>query len=217
MAVPWFRIFKMAVGATNVARQVARHQASSDASGQLAAPARRSGLMEGRLAGVVVAALREAFDRDHQRLEFEREQLEIDRQRAERSLRLELARQAADREVAHLHVLTGTAAVSWLGSLFLSATFVGVSRFAQAALGLGWLLLIGALAATFVARARVRQELDRLVRAETPAAGAKKLENITLADWSTHFDVTATGLSGAAAQWLIVAGLTAIALATLTR
>ena len=56
---------------------------------------RRPGGLEARLAGVVVAALKEAFDRDTQRLELEREQLDAERQRAERALRLELRRQAA--------------------------------------------------------------------------------------------------------------------------
>jgi len=55
------------------------------------------GQIETRLAGVVVAALKEAFDRDHQRLELERQHMAEERARAERALRLELIRQAGDR------------------------------------------------------------------------------------------------------------------------
>src|SRR6187551_3229109 len=56
------------------------------------------GQIETRLTNVVVAALKEAFDRDHARLELERAQLEEQRRRSEEALRLELRRQAADRE-----------------------------------------------------------------------------------------------------------------------
>src|SRR6185295_19692398 len=60
--------------------------------------------LEARLSNVVVAALKEAFDRDHARLELERAQLEEQRRRAEEALRLELRRQAADRELARLRL-----------------------------------------------------------------------------------------------------------------
>ena len=40
------------------------------------------GALEARLAGVVVAALKEAFDRDSRRLELERDQLAAERLRA---------------------------------------------------------------------------------------------------------------------------------------
>ena len=73
--------------------------AAADDPEQLAV-SERGGPLEVRLAGVVVAALKEAFDRDHQRLELEREQIEAERMRAERLLRIELARQAGNRESA---------------------------------------------------------------------------------------------------------------------
>ena len=46
----------------------------------------RLGALETRLAGVVVAALKEAFDRDKARMDLERETLEAERARAERAL-----------------------------------------------------------------------------------------------------------------------------------
>ena len=68
---------------------------------------------------MVVSALKEAFDRDHQRLELERQRLEEERERAERLLRLEWLRQAGEREIARLRVLAGVALAGWLGTLFL--------------------------------------------------------------------------------------------------
>src|SRR5213075_3493350 len=72
---------------------------SPDAALAQAAGAQGLGQIETRLTGVVVAALKEAFNRDHARLELERAQLEEQRRRAEEALRLELRRQAIDREL----------------------------------------------------------------------------------------------------------------------
>src|SRR6476660_1172926 len=77
------------------------------------------GQIETRLTNVVVAALKEAFDRDHARLELERAQLEEQRRRAEEALRLELRRQAADRELARLRLLGGVALVGWIAAVAL--------------------------------------------------------------------------------------------------
>ena len=55
------------------------------------------GQIETRLAGVVVAALKEAFDRDRARMDLERTHMESERQRAEEALRAELRRQSAER------------------------------------------------------------------------------------------------------------------------
>src|SRR3954470_5010541 len=102
------------------------------------------GQIETRLTNVVVAALKEAFDRDHARLELERAQLEEQRRRAEEALRLELRRQAADREFARLRLLGGAALVGWIASVILVVVRLGTmsvaSRGASAA---AWLLLLG--------------------------------------------------------------------------
>ena len=86
MAVPWLRLIDAALGLSDVVRRT-RGRSSADAeSHQLAAVQSTSmlGGIEARLAGVVVAALKEAFDRDSRRLDLEREQIEAERQRAER-------------------------------------------------------------------------------------------------------------------------------------
>src|SRR5512145_1510629 len=63
------------------------------------------GQLEARLAGVVVAALKEAFDRDRVRMDLERAQMESERQRAEEALRAELRRQAADRALGQVRLI----------------------------------------------------------------------------------------------------------------
>src|SRR5678809_270454 len=65
-------------------------------------PSGFAGEIEARLTNVLVAALKEAFDRDHARLDLERAHLEEQRRRAEEAARLELRRQTADREIARL-------------------------------------------------------------------------------------------------------------------
>ena len=82
------------------------------------------GGLETRLAGVVVAALKEAFDRDTRRLDLEHEQMAAERLRAERALRLELRRQAADREIARVRLLAAAALASWLGTLFFAGRVI---------------------------------------------------------------------------------------------
>src|SRR5579864_1764622 len=118
MPVPWLRILSAVIGVTDFAR-LTTGRAGGDEE-QLVPGNRALGQLETHLAGVVVAALKEAFDRDSRRLELEREQLEAERRRAERALQLEVLRQAGDREVARLRLLAGVAAGGWLGSLFFS-------------------------------------------------------------------------------------------------
>jgi hypothetical protein len=108
------------------------------------------GQLETRLAGVVVAALKEAFDRDSARLELERSHIESERRRAEEALRAELRRQAADRLLSQLKLV----AVMAIGMLGLTAALMvwlpglgdGIPRGLLAA---GWLFAIGALGAGF--------------------------------------------------------------------
>ena len=123
---------------------------------QTAAAQGLAGQIETRLTNVVVAALKEAFDRDHARLELERAQIEEQRSRAEEALRMELRRQAIDRELARLRLLAGTALIGWIASI--AVLFIHPSGIAsRIVLGLGWLLLLGALGAAFNAQGRVHK------------------------------------------------------------
>jgi hypothetical protein len=115
-----------------------------------------AGQIETRLTNVVVAALKEAFDRDHARLELERAQLDEERRRAENLLKLERQRQATDRELARLRLLAGAAMTGWIASVVLVAAGVaGGSLPAMVTLTLGWVLLLSALGASFHAQGRV--------------------------------------------------------------
>jgi hypothetical protein len=151
-----------------------------------------AGQLEARLTNVVVAALKEAFDRDHARLELERAQLEEQRRRAEEAMRLELRRQAADRELGRLRLLAGTALVGWIASLFvLGLRLDTASTVARALLGGGWLLLLGALASAFTAQGRISAYVPEHNTALDPGPGA------------------------AAALWLLVGGLALAAMSLL--
>lgn len=115
-----------------------------------------AGQIEARLTNVVVAALKEAFDRDHARLELERFQLDEARQRAETALQAELRRQAADRELARLRLLAGAALIGWIASVGMAAGgLAAASTPARVVLVIGWILLLGALGAAFAAQASV--------------------------------------------------------------
>ena len=142
------------------------------------------GHLETRLTNVVVAALKEAFDRDHARLELERAQLDEQRRRAEDAMRAELRRQAADREVGRLRLLAGTALVGFIASVAIFvATLTGASLVSRGIVAVAWVLLLGALGAAFTAQARVSAH-----------AG----------EGSTPIDA---GAAGALSLWLLIAGL----------
>lgn len=146
-----------------------------------------AGQIETRLTNVVVAALKEAFDRDHARLELERAQMEEDRRRAAAALQAELRRQAADRELGRLRLLAGAAMVGWIASVSIVAGgLASATTGARSVLTLGWLLLLGALGAAFTAQGKIGAPSS----SESRAGG---------------------GALGVLALWLLIAGLAATA------
>ena len=151
-----------------------------------------TGQIEARLTNVVVAALKEAFDRDHARLELERAQLDEQRRRAEEAMRLELRRQAADRELARLRLIGGAALIGWIASVIVVVarleTLSGPARGISVG---GWLLLLGALGAAFAAQGRL---------------------GIAVTDPSAPMTA---GRGGVAALWMLIAGLAVSAIAIL--
>ena len=194
MAVPWVKILDTVLGLTSMARAARERSTAAPADERLETVAGRAavgGPLEARLAGVVVAALKEAFDRDHQRLELERDQLEGERQRAEQALRLEMRRQAIDRELGRLRLIAGLAVACWLGTLVFAARLLDGGGGGRAALGIGWLLLLASLGASFSAQS-------------TLARGSGSAE-----DGATAHDLS-PGIAAAASPWLIVLGLAAI-------
>ena len=197
MALPWLQILDAVIGVTDLARSRKIRKLSQESvepSQQIEASRGGAGLggIKARLAGVVVAALKEAFERDTHRLELERQQLEAERQRAERVLKLELRRHTIDREIGRLRLLAGIAVASWIGTLFFAARLLGGPVGARAALGSGWILLLAAFASSFVGQGRV-------------AALAARTDD----------GPGDSGAAGALSVWLIVAGLALVGLAVL--
>jgi hypothetical protein len=157
-------------------------------------PSGLTGQIETRLTNVLVAALKEAFDRDHARLDLERAQLDEQRRRAEEALRLELRRQAADRETGRLRLLAGTALAGWIASVLLLVLRLGVaSPVSRGVLVAGWVLLLGSLAAAFTAQGRIGADASD-AGATGPIDG---------------------GAAAPATLWLLVAGLAATAISLL--
>jgi hypothetical protein len=193
MPVPWLQLIDAALGVANFAR--GRRDPPASASEDLQAPPQVQGGLEARLAGVVVAALKEAFDRDSRRLELEREQLAAERMRAERAMRLELRRQAADHEIGRQRLLAGVAFAAWIGTLAFSARLIGGTLGARIALGAGWMLLLGSIAASFAAQSQAAASVEALAADDDRRAEP--------------------GVAGAFALWLLLFGLVVIGVAAL--
>jgi hypothetical protein len=151
------------------------------------------GLIEARLAGVVVAALKEAFDRDSTRLELERSQIEAERQRAEAALQAELRRQAADRVLGQLRLVAVMAVGVWALSAALGVWLPGMrDGLSRILLGLGWLFAIGALGSAFAGWQQIsRWSSDtRTVAVTLPEPGAA-----AFAPWLLLVALALTGAS----------------------
>jgi len=185
-----FRAYDAVISFRDAARRLKDSSSASKSETSLSQTAAAQGLagqIEARLTNVVVAALKEAFDRDHARLELERAQIEEERRRAEEALRLELRRQTVDREIGRLRLLAGTALIGWIASI--AVLFVHQASVpSRVVLGVGWLLLLGSLGAAFAAQGRVNAErTDKPERAD----------------------------EGALPLWLLIAGLAATAISLL--
>jgi hypothetical protein len=152
-----FRAFETMMALREAAKRfTAPSEPSSPPPPSPAAMQTLAGQLEAPLTNVVVAALKEAFNRDHARLELERAQLDEERRRAEQALRQELRRQAADRELGRLRLLAVVALSGWIASIavFVAGTG-GASTAARIVLAVGWVLLLGALGMAFAAQGQV--------------------------------------------------------------
>lgn len=150
----WLRVLDAISGASDLARRIKGTPAKTDES--LAPGSRMLGQVEARLAGVVVAALKEAFDRDSARMELERAQIEAERRRAEEALRLEALRQAGDRQVAEARLVAVIAIVVWVVSALIAMRLAaGAAAAPKTLLAIGWLLLLAAVGCTFRAQSQI--------------------------------------------------------------
>jgi hypothetical protein len=168
-----FRAFETMMAVREVARRFTATPESSPAEAPSPAAVQNiAGQLEAPLTNVVVAALKEAFNRDHARLELERAHLDEERRRAEQALRLELRRQAADRELGRLRLLAGASLAGWIASVAMFAGGVGGdSLAARVVVAVGWLLLLGALGMAFTAQGQVgAATADGDLPVTTPAA-----------------------------------------------
>ena len=147
--------------------------------------------LETRLAGVVVAALKEAFDRDHARMEFERSQIEAERRRAEEALAAELRRQAAEQALGQLKLLAIMAIGMWMLSAALAVWLPGMrAGVPRGLLGAGWALSFAALGCTFAGSQAISTWTSAPVNSAPPARGAA-----AAAPWLLLLALASTGAS----------------------
>jgi len=150
-----------------------------------------AGTLETRLAGVVVVALKEAFDRDRARMDLEREQVESERRRAEEALAAELRRQAAERALGQLRLLAIMAIGTWMLSAALAVWLPGMrAGLPRALLGTGWALAFGALGCSFAGSHRIAVWTAAPASSTPPASGAA-----AAAPWLLLLALVSTGAS----------------------
>ena len=203
MPIPWLSLIDVALGINDVVRRVKGGTGVATQRAQSASTTSARGGRDTRLAGVMMSALKEAFDRDHvrhelerQRAEDERQRADEERQRAERAMRLELLRQAGDRELSRMRTVLIASAASLLGSiLFMTRLSSGTGG--RVMLGLGWVLLLAAVAQSFAEQGRVSRLL---------ASGDDRLnpERLTSGNQALALASTLAGLAFVAIAALLV-------------
>lgn len=149
----WLRLIDMAA---NVAQWTGRLRKPEGPRETTLAAGGSLANLETRLAGVVVAALKEAFDRDKARMDLERAHLDAERERAEQALRAELRRQAADLALGRIRTTAMMAIGVWMVSAVLAVWMPGLhTGAARYVLGAGWACALAALSCAFAGWQRV--------------------------------------------------------------
>jgi hypothetical protein len=156
------------------------------------------GALETRLAGVVVAALKEAFDRDRARMDLERSHMEAERERAEAALRAELRRQAVERIVAQLRLVSVMAIGIWMLSAALGIWLPGMrTGLPRGLMAGGWLLAIATLGCAFAAWQSIASSSSAAADASLAVSGSGETVQPT----------GAASLPARAAPWLLLGSL----------
>ena len=169
----WMRVIDAVSGIAQVSGKL-RQKTAPDGG----VPAESSpGTLETRMAGVVVAALKEAFDRDRARMDLERTQIESERRRAEEALTAELRRQAAERALGQLRLIAVMAIGAWMLSAVLAVWLPGMRAGGpRGLLGAGWALSFAAVGCAFAASQHISlwtaRSLDATDSPRSPAASA---------------------------------------------
>jgi hypothetical protein len=184
------QVFDTVSNLAQLSTRFRRPEAPGDALAQTDPASSPLGQVETRLTSVVVAALREAFDRDRARMELERTHLDAERQRAEVALRAELARQAADRALGRIRVIAIMTIGVWMLSAALGVWLPGMrAGTARWVLGAGWGFVLASLGASFSAWQAISQ------RGASESGHAAPGAAETIAPWLL---LVALALSGAA-------------------
>jgi hypothetical protein len=143
----WMRVLDTVSGLIQMSGRFRRPETDLQAPAAGGGPL---GQLETRLAGVVVAALKEAFDRDRARMDLERTQMEGERARAEEALRAELRRQASERVLTQLRLIAVMAFALLMVSAALGVWLPGMRTLVPRLLmGSGWVAAIAALGCAF--------------------------------------------------------------------
>jgi len=159
MAVPWLRALDLTIGIVDLVRRRKIKHLSEEQAALVERGLETFDPSDTSIAGVVDEAVKQALSRDARRMELERVRLEADRLRAERTARMEAIRQAGDRELGRLRLLTAVAVASWIGTLLAAVRLASGAVGARVAMGGAWMLLLGAIALSFAAQARVAEIL----------------------------------------------------------
>jgi hypothetical protein len=143
----WMRVLDTVSGLIQMSGRFRRPETDLQGPPQGGGPL---GQLEARLAGVVVAALKEAFDRDRARMDLERSQMDSERARAEEALRAELRRQASERVLGQLRMIAVMAFALLMVSAALGVWMPGMHTLTpRIVMGSGWLAAIVALGCAF--------------------------------------------------------------------
>jgi hypothetical protein len=153
------------------------------------------GQLETRLAGVVVAALKEAFDRDRARMDLERAHLDGERRRAEEALRAELRRQAAERALGQLRMIAVMSVAVWMLSAALGVWLPGMREMLpRVVLGIGWGASFAALGCAFLAWQQISSWSASSGDAGVPPEAPRGLPAAS-APWLLLISLALTGVS----------------------
>jgi hypothetical protein len=108
---------------------------------------------------------------------------------------MEAIRQAADRELGRLRLLTAVAVASWIGTLLAALRLASGASGARVAMGGAWMLLLAAIALSFAAQARV---IDLLAHSDEAASAQPSAMRSMLGQVATAFLIAGLAMAGLA-------------------
>lgn len=195
MALPWLRALGLVLGIVDLVRRRKIKRLREEQAALVERGRETFDPSDTSIAGVVDAAVAQALSRDARRMALERERLDADRLRAERAAKMEAIRQAGDRELRRLRLLTAIAVASWIGTLLAAVRLASGASGARVAMGGAWMLLLTAIALSFAAQARVADLLARPDEGGSTRPGAMRS---LLGHMATAFLIAGLAMAGLA-------------------